>query len=182
MSFPRITTDLFLALIVLTSTILVLLLIYFLIRFKNRDNHIDLHHQDVEPGLLDPESGRELRLSYRLSRQQIQQEHYKDPRQHLSSAPPSPSIELLPEIETSSSDDRADEWLERGVINSGIRMVNHDLGEKRPELQQAIIINRKKQLRWDWRDGNEKTSDDDLPKVLREVDRVGMVLTEHQAE
>lgn len=173
--------DLFLALIILTSTILVLMLTYFLIRFVNRYKHNNLQHQDLEPGLLDPESGRESRLENHLSRQQIQQEHYADLQQQHPSVTPSPSIELLPEIKTSSSDDRASEWLERGAIDGGIRVVNDDLGEKRPEVQQATIVKPKKQLRWDWRDGSLESSDG-LPKVIEKVDDNGMVLTKHQAE
>ena len=181
MSSPNAKTDLFLALIILTSTILVLMLTYFLIRFITRDKHNNLQHQDLEPGLLDPEPDRESRLENRLSRQQIQQEHYADLQQHYPSTPPSPSIELLPEIRTSSTDDRASEWLERGVIDSGIRVVDDELGEKRPEVQQATIVKPKKQLRWDWRGGSLESSDG-LPEVIEKVDNNGMVLTEHQAE
>ena len=60
-------------------------------------------------------------------------------------------------------------------------MVNDDLGEKRPEVQQATIVKPKKQLRWDWRDGSLESSDG-LPKVIEKVDDNGMVLTKHQAE
>ncbi|EFQ92342.1 hypothetical protein PTT_10590 [Pyrenophora teres f. teres 0-1] len=180
MSSPT-TTDLFLALVVLTSTILVLMLIYFFIRFISRDKLKNCQNQDLEPGLRDPEPGQESGLSYRLSRQQIQHEHYEDLQQRYSSAPPSPAIELLPEIKTDSIDDRASEWLERGAIDSGVRMVNADLREKQPELQQAIILKPKKQLRWDWKDGKVEGSGD-LPKVIEKVDEEGMVLTERKPE
>ncbi|EDU50791.1 hypothetical protein PtrSN002B_003625 [Pyrenophora tritici-repentis] len=180
MSSPT-TTDLFLALIVLTSTILVLMLIYFFIRFISRDKIKDCQHQELDSGLLDPEPGRESRLLHRLSRQQIQQEHYEDLHRRYSSAPSSPAIELLPEIKTESVDDRASEWLERGAIDSGVRIVDDGLGERRPELQQAMILKPKKQLRWDWKDGKLEGSDG-LPKVIEKVDKEGVVLTEHNPE
>jgi hypothetical protein len=176
-----ITTDLFLALIVLTSSILILILVYILVRLVNRKKAKVCQHQDLESRLLDLEDGRQSRLSQRLSRQQIQQEHYEDLQQRYSSVPPSPSIELLPEIKTSSSDDRASEWLERGNVDEGVDVVSGDLGEKKPEVHPALVVKPKKQLRWDWRDG-KMDNGDGSPKIIVSTDKDGIVCTEYDAE
>lgn len=176
-------TDLFLALIVLTSTILILMLVYLVIRLINRHKRKAAQQPAHEPALLDLESGRESRLSHRLSRQQIQQEHYEDLQQRYSSAPPLPSIELLPEIKTTASDDRASEWLERGVTDEGINVVHGDLGEKKSEMTQAVVVRPKKQLRWEWRDG--KVDNGAVPKrsrVIERTDKDGIVCREYRTE
>ena len=90
-------------------------------------------------------------------------------------------MELLPEIKTSSSDDRASEWLERGVVDCKVRVVDGNLEEERPETQQAVMVNPKKQLRWEWRNGKVEVGDG-LLKVIEQVDEDGRVLTEHRAE
>ena len=181
MAGSSITTDLFLALIVLTSTILAVILVYLIIHIVKRNKKTPCSHQDIEPRLLDLETGRESRLSHRLSRQQIQQEHYEDLMQHYSSVPPSPSIELLPEIKTSSSDDRASEWLEQGVSDKGVEVVHGDSGEKKPDTQQMAVLKPKKQLRWDWRD-EKVNGDDGLPKTIEKVDKDGMVCADYRPE
>jgi hypothetical protein len=178
-----ITTDLFLALIVLTSSILILILVYILVRLVNRKKAkaCQHQHQDLESRLLDLDDGRQSRLSQRISRQQIQQEHYEDLQQRYSSVPPSPSIELLPEIKTSSSDERASEWLERGNVDEGVDVVSGDLGEKKPEVHPALVVKPKKQLRWDWRDG-KMDNGDGSPKIIESTDKDGMVCTEYDVE
>lgn len=181
MAGSSITTDLFLAFIVLTSTILAVILAYLIIHIVQRNKKPPCSHQELEPRILELETGRESRLSHRLSRQQIQQEHYEDLMQHYSSVPPSPSIELLPEIKTSSSDDRASEWLEQGVDNKGAEVVHGDLGEKKPDTQQVAVLKPKKQLRWDWRDG-KVSGDDGLPKRIEKVDKDGMVCVDYRSE
>jgi hypothetical protein len=181
MTTSVITTDLFLALIVLTSSILILILVYIPIRLVNRKKAKACQHQDLESRLLDLEDGRTSRLSQRLSRQQTQQEHYEDLQQRYSSIPPSPSIELLPEIKTSSSDDRASEWLERGNVYEGVDVVNGDLGEKKPDVHPALVVKPKKQLRWDWRDGKMDRGDGS-PRIIESTDKDGMVCTEYDAE
>ncbi|KAH6879223.1 hypothetical protein BKA58DRAFT_409519 [Alternaria rosae] len=176
-------TDLFLALIALTSTILILMLAYLAIRLTNQNKKKTSRQPTFKPALLDLESGRESRLSHRLSRQQIQQEHYEDLQQRYSSVPPSPSIELLPEIKTSASDDRASEWLECGVTDEGINVVHGDLGQKKPEIQQAMVVRPKKQLRWEWRD--EKVDSGAVPKksrVIERTDKDGIVCGEYRTE
>jgi hypothetical protein len=143
-------TALFLALVVLTTSILILMLVYLVVRLINRYKKKTRQQPDHEPAL-DPEAGRESRLSHRLSRQQIQQEHYEDLQQRYPSVPPSPSIELLPQIKT-TSDDKASEWLERGVADEGVNVNQGDSSQKKLKMQQAMAIKPKKQLRWDRRD------------------------------
>ncbi|KAF1830218.1 hypothetical protein BDW02DRAFT_573269 [Decorospora gaudefroyi] len=175
MAASVVTTNLFLALIVLTSTILILILVYLLVRFINRHKVKICEHQHPTPSV-DLEDGRCTRLSDRLSRQQIQQEHYEDLQRRYSSVPPSPSIELLPEIKTSSCDDRASEWLERGKIDD-----DEGVGEKRPKPPQVLGAKPEKKLRWDWRDekmGGEEGS----PKRIESTDGNGMVCKEYEAE
>ena len=173
------TTSLFLALIVLTSSILVLILVYILVRLVNRKKIKACQHQheDLESRLLDIEDGRQSRLS----RQQIQQEHYEDLQQRYSSAPASPFIELLPEIKTSSSEDRASEWLERGNVDEGVDVVSGDLGEKKIDMHPALVIKPKKQLRWDWKDGKMEAGDG-RPKIIVETEEERMVCMEYEAE
>ena len=178
MTTSVITTDLFLALIVLTSAILILILVYIIVHLVGRKKVKICQHQDLESRLLDLEDGRRSRLSQRLSRQQMQQEHYEDLQQRYSSVPPSPSIELLPEIKTSSSDDRASEWLERGNADEGVNIVSGDLREKKTEVHLAKP---KKQLRWEWKDGKMDNADGS-PKIIESTDKDGMVCTEYDAE
>jgi hypothetical protein len=183
MADAKVLTNLFLALIVLTSTILILMVAYLAVRLINRHKKKACQQPAHEPTLLDVESGRESRLSHRLSRQQIQKEHYEDLQQRYSSVPPSPSIELLPEIKTSSSDERASEWLERGVADEGINVVQGDLGQKKPEMQQAMVVRPKKQLRWDWRDGKLDNGGVPLkPRVIERIDKDGMACREYRTE
>jgi hypothetical protein len=183
MSTSVTTTSLFLALIVLTSSILILILVYILVRLTNKQKAkaCQHQHQDLESRLLDLEDGRQSRLSQRLSRQQIQQEHYGDLQRRYSSGPPSPSIELLPEIKTSSSEDRTSEWLERGNVDEGVDVVSGDLGEKKMDVHPALVVKPKKQLRWDWKEGKME-SGDGTPKVIVETDRDGMVCVEYETE
>lgn len=126
---------------------------YLLVRLVNSHKKKASSQQDLEPGLLDFESGRESRLSHRLSRQQAQQELREDLLQRFSLVPQSPSIELLPEIKTNCTDDRASEWLEQGVIDKGVDVVDGDLGVKQPEMRQVAVVEPKKHLRWECRDG-----------------------------
>ena len=115
-------------------------MIYLFVRLITRCKKKLESQQDLEPGLLDLESGRESHLSHGISRQQTQQELREDLLQRFSSVPPSPSIELLPEIKTSSSNDRASEWLERGVTDNGVDVVDGDLGMKKPEMRQIAFV------------------------------------------
>ncbi|EOA88969.1 hypothetical protein ACJQWK_05641 [Exserohilum turcicum] len=175
------TTDLFLALIVLASTILAVILVYLALRFVHRRKKKACAQQDFEPGLLDVESGRESRLSHRLSRQQIQQEQREDLLQHYSSVPRPPSIELLPEIKTSSSDSRAVEWLEQGVAHEGVDVVDGDLGEKKPDIRHVAVAKPKKQLRWECRAEN-MVHHDTSPGVIEKTENDGVKCVEHGTE
>ena len=173
-------TALFLALVVLTTSILILMLVYLVVRLINRYKKKTRQQQDHEPAIPDPEAGRGPSLSHRLSRQQIQQEHYEDLQQRYPSVPPSPSIELLPQSKA-ASEDKASEWLERGVADEGISVNQGDLNQKKLETQQAMAIKPKKQLRWDRRDGKVDNSGDSL-KVFEKKDKDGMVCREYQTE
>ncbi|EUC47609.1 hypothetical protein COCMIDRAFT_3403 [Bipolaris oryzae ATCC 44560] len=153
-------------------------MIYLLVRFVNRHKRKVNTRQDFEPRLLDPESGRESRLSHRLSRQQEQRE---DLLQHYSSVSRPPSIELLPEIKTSSSDDRASEWLEQGVADKGFDVVDGDLGEKKPEMRQVAVMKPKKHLRWECTDEN-MDGRDRTPSVAENTKYDGTVCTKYQSE
>jgi hypothetical protein len=123
---------LFIALIILTCVILVLILIlmfhFFISRYQKRRT---LTNPPLESGLaiqkiphtgvLQPDYNGHERLS------------------HLTTA--APSIELLPEIRTSS--ERAEDWLERRES----RIVEHVLGTKNGQVSNG----RKEVLRPDWR-------------------------------
>jgi hypothetical protein len=173
--------NLFVALIVLMSTVLILMLIYFIIRvvaYREKNNRC--RQAEQVPALLDIEAGRESRLSHRLSREQIQQKHYESLQKHYLSVPSSPIIELLPEINTSSSDDRANEWLERGVVGEGVNVLHGDLGQKKPEMQQAIVVKPKKQLGWDCRDGRTDHSGRSS-MVVEKTNKDGVVCAPNQA-
>ncbi|KAG9188806.1 hypothetical protein G6011_07511 [Alternaria panax] len=182
MSDLSLIQNLFLALVVLTSTILVSIVVYFTTRLAaNRQRNKACQQPDTKPVVLDPEAGRESRLSHRLSRQQIQQEDFEGLQQRYSSVPPSPAIELLPEIKTSASDDKANEWLERGVADEGINLVHGDLGQKKPEMTRAMVIKPKKQLRWDRREG-KLDNGSERPRVIERTDKDGMVCMEYRSD
>jgi hypothetical protein len=117
MAAYSITYNLFVALIILTSMIIVLALTYFLIRYIGR--HRAAQHQsnvDVE----DTTEGRISRLSHRFSQQPTIRQ------QRLSSVPP--SIELIPALGT--SEDSAEKWLRRGNGDGGVDVTGGDLGVK----------------------------------------------------
>ncbi|EMD63295.1 hypothetical protein COCSADRAFT_359607 [Bipolaris sorokiniana ND90Pr] len=181
MIVSSITANLFLGLVVLTSAILIVIIIYLLIRFVNRPKRKVNLRQDFEPRLLDPESSRESRLSHRLSRQQTQREQREDLLQHYSSVSRPPSIELLPKIKTSSSDDRASEWLEQGVSDKGFDVVEGDLGEKKHEMRQVAVMKPKKHLRWECTDENMDGCDR-VPGVAEDTKGDRTACTEYQSE
>ena len=132
--------------------ILTALGIYLLVRLVNSHKKKASSQQDLEPGLLDSNSGRESRLSRRLSRQQTQQELREDLLQHFSLVPQSPSIEFLPETKTNCTNDRVSEWLEQGVTDKGVDVMDGDLGVKQPEMRQVAVVKPKKHLRWECTD------------------------------
>ncbi|KAF1912326.1 hypothetical protein BDU57DRAFT_422180, partial [Ampelomyces quisqualis] len=97
------TYNLFVALIVLTCLLIVMFSIYLLNHYvrRERKSQTQQHENDVEAN----------RSTHRPSRPEFLHEHYDDQQRlsHLTTV--APSIELLPEIRTSS--DRADDWLDR---------------------------------------------------------------------
>lgn len=120
-----ITTDLFLALVILTSMVLVLVLLYFLIRCVKRHEALPHSERSVEGG----QGIRREQHPHRRSRSQIQQEHHNKQQHYMwqqcfSSLPP--AIELLPKAKI--SEDKAEEWLERGKSNDMADVMSGHLG------------------------------------------------------
>ncbi|KAH7076815.1 hypothetical protein BKA63DRAFT_565190 [Paraphoma chrysanthemicola] len=119
------TYDLFLALIILTCIILVLILVYFLHycikrdqqkreKLRQQEPQHHLHsHDDIETGLSLPDYTHKVDVE----RPDIQHPHEDgdgDGVQRLSRLTTvAPSMELLPQIRTSGSSERAEDWLER---------------------------------------------------------------------
>jgi hypothetical protein len=129
--------SLFLALIILTCVVLVLILVLLLSNCIKAREKSTLHRssRDVEST---PEQ------AIRPSCPQIQHEHYNEQQRlsHLTTI--TPSIELLPEIRTSS--ERADDWLERKdsrTVEDGVA--------KGPKTQRALGVKSEGALTWDWR-------------------------------
>lgn len=84
-----------------------------------------------------------------------------DQEQRPSSVPP--SIELLPHIKT--SEDRADEWLERGMGGNKMDVDEGDLGvQKVAKAYQVLGVKRDGDFRWDWKTGRVESTKD-LPKT-----------------
>tara|TARA_R110002003_G_scaffold59_10_gene5292 strand:+ start:252 stop:737 length:486 start_codon:yes stop_codon:yes gene_type:complete len=130
------TYDLFLALIVLTCLILVLILVYFLHYCIKRD-------QERQNLPQHPPDDDEAALPIPLYAQKVQTsrpdiEHpYNDEQQRLSRLTTvAPSIELLPEIRTSGSSERAEDWLER----RSSRLVDGDLEMKREKMDKVLGV------------------------------------------
>jgi hypothetical protein len=110
------TYDLFLTLIILTSIIIVLILILLLSHFIKRHPKYQPHtNVNLENGL----------STHQLSRPEIQHQHGDEQRRLSYLTTVAPSIELLPEIRTSS--ERAEDWLER----RDDRIMDKDLDMKR---------------------------------------------------
>jgi hypothetical protein len=138
MSSPN-TADLFLALIVLTSLVFVLIFFYTITLCIKR------HRKAIQQPIPDIEINAQP-TPQPMSRQQLQYEHYN--RQERI-ATRTPSIELLPEIRTSN--DRADDWLER---RDSTRL-GSDMGWKEvPKTNSILAVKGHGAYRWDWR--NEK--------------------------
>lgn len=132
--------NLFLALIVLTCVVLVLLLVLLLNHCIKRHDRRTHNSQDLE------------RLSSNTpeeehpSRPQVQHEHYSE-QQRLSqpsNGTITPSIELLPEIRTSS--ERAEDWLER----RDSRFMESDV-MKAPKTHRVLGVKSEGALQWEWR-------------------------------
>ncbi|KAH7087013.1 hypothetical protein FB567DRAFT_602572 [Paraphoma chrysanthemicola] len=119
------TSDLFLALIILTCIILVLILVYFLHYCFKRDQHKRQKllqqepqhrhhsHDDIETGLPLPLYAHKVDIE-RPDIQHPYEDRDGDGLQRLSRLTTvAPSMELLPQIRTSGSSERAEDWLER---------------------------------------------------------------------
>jgi cell division protein FtsN len=151
MSSPN-TADLLFALIVLTSLVFVLIFFYTIILYIKR------HRKTTQQSLPDIEINAQP-APQPMSRQQLQYEHYT--RQERI-ATRTPSIELLPEIRTSN--DRADDWLERREST----LLGRDLGVKEvPKTNSILAVESHGAYRWDWR--NEKVEGSG-PEVKKEDD------------
>jgi hypothetical protein len=135
MSSPN-TADLFLALIVLTSLVFVLIFFYTITLCIKR------HRKATQQSIPDIEINAQP-APQPMSQQQLQYEHYN--RQERI-ATRTPSIELLPEIRTSN--DRADDWLERRDST----LFGSDLGWKEvPKTNSILAVKGHGAYRWDWR-------------------------------
>jgi hypothetical protein len=74
--------------------------------------------------------------------------------------PPSPYIELLPEIKASSSDDKASEWLRRGNGNCGTGVEQGGSGVLvKLETYQVLDANQQEEVGWDWNAGKMDIGD-----------------------
>ncbi len=122
MSSP-ITADLFLSLIILTSLILSLTMLYFLLRCFKQNRQPHPSETTLESGGYEGQRD-SRRLSPDYPMHPILQGHYAEQRQ-IASMPP--FIEYLPQIQL--SDDKAEEWLERGR-GERVDVVCGDLGVK----------------------------------------------------
>jgi hypothetical protein len=148
MSSPN-TADLFLALIVLTSLVFVLVFFYTITLCVKR------HRKATQQSILDVEINAQP-APQPVSRQQLQYEHYT--RQERI-AIRTPSIELLPEIRTSN--DRADDWLERREST----LLGSDLGVKEvPKTNSILAVESHGAYRWDWRKEKVEGSGSDVKK------------------
>jgi hypothetical protein len=131
--------NLFYALIVLMCAILVLVLLLLFTHCLKNKKKSTIHHasRDVEATPSDPDQ---------MSRPQVQHEHYIDQQRlsHLTTI--TPSIELLPEIRTSS--ERAENWLERrdSRLTEGEAMKFKD-----PKTYKVLGVKNEGALKWDWR-------------------------------
>jgi hypothetical protein len=153
--------SLFLALIILTCVILVLILVLLLSScIKARDK--PRTSRDIEDHASTPDQ------AIHPCRPQIQHDHYNEKRRlsHLTTI--TPSIELLPEIRTSS--ERVDDWLERKdsrVVEEGV--------VKGPKTQRVLGVKSEGQLTWDWRSEKLRGGADVAEKVEKKE-----VLTERK--
>jgi hypothetical protein len=131
------TYNLLIALIVLTCLLIVFFTIYLVNHHVRRQRKSSLQEIDLENN-----------TSARAQpRPDALREHY-DEQQRLSHITTvTPSIELLPEIRTSS--ERAENWLER----SDSQIAEGDLGLK---THKVARVKNDGALKWDWRGGKDK--------------------------
>jgi hypothetical protein len=129
------TNNLFVALIFLTCLLLVVIVGYIVNHHyrRNRKRPVDVEsdlstHQQNRPATLREHNDDEQRLS------------------HVTTV--APSVNLLPEIRTSTSSNRAEYWLER----RDSRVMDGDLGLKEYRMFGAKD---REALKWDWRDGKD---------------------------
>lgn len=142
------TYNLYVALIFLTCLLLILVTGYIV-------NH---HYRRNRKPKVDIEIGAP---THQQSRPEIPREH-NDEEQRLSHVTTvAPSIELLPEIRTSTSSDRAEDWLEQ----RDSRVMDGDLGFK---AYRILGVKEKEALKWDWRDGKKDVTE---PRDKVEVEK-----------
>jgi hypothetical protein len=147
------TNNLFVALIFLTCLLLVVVVGYILNHHYRRNRKPPV---DVES---DPPT-------HQQKRPEILREH-KDEDQRLSHVTTvAPSVNLLPEIRTSTNSNRAEDWLQRR--DSWVMEV--DLGLKEYRMFGAKD---REVLKWDWRDGKDDVAEPGS-KVKAETEEMGM--------
>lgn len=136
------TTDLFLALIILTCLVLALVLLLLL-------NHCIKRHKRTppEPEGRDTEAGTEsipIEEALHPSISELHHPCYNEQQRLSNLTAVAPSIELLPEIRTSS--ERAEDWLER----RDSRFVTGDVRLKCPKAYKILGVKSEGQLKWGW--------------------------------
>lgn len=76
------------------------------------------------------------------------------------------SLELLPHIKT--SEDKAEEWLERGKTDKGVDVDAGDLGtQKVPKTYQMLGVKRDAEFRWDLKSGKGEDKDSATVKEMK---------------
>jgi hypothetical protein len=164
------TYDLFIALIILTCLVLLLIITCILVQCIRQHKTAQRQQQCIDIEASQPI--REELPPRPVSRAQSQYEHYYQ-QERLSMR--TPSIELLPEIRTSN--DRADDWLER----RGSKLDGGDLGAKE-DLKTIKVVGVKadRTYGWDWR--NEKVEGVDKEEKDKEVKKKDSVIVEKEKE
>jgi hypothetical protein len=143
------TYNLLVALIVLTCLFIVFFTIYVLNHHVKRQRKSQLQDLDLENST----------SVHSQPRPEILHEHYNEQHRlsHLTTV--APSIELLPEIRTSS--ERAENWLER----RDSQVADGDMGVK---MQKVSEVKNEGPLKWDWRGGKDQGEGEKKKDDLKE--------------
>jgi hypothetical protein len=151
------TYNLLIALIVLTCLLIVFFTIYLVNHHVRRQRKPALQDVDLENNT----------SAHAQARPDALHENYDEQQRlsHISTV--TPSIELLPEIRTSS--ERAENWLER----SDSQIAEGDLSLK---MHEVAGLKNEGPLKWDWRGGKDrgearKKKKDELEKGAGVLDK-----------
>jgi hypothetical protein len=119
------TYNLLIALIVLTCLLIIMFIVYLLNHHVRRERNVESqHHADIEANI----------ATYNPSRPKVSQELRNDEQRlsHLTTV--APSIELLPEIRTSS--ERAEDWLDHRdsrIIEGDLELKTYRMSDVKDE-------------------------------------------------